>query len=113
MTLKNIAEILELHESTISRVTTSKYVHTPRGVFELKYFFNSGISSGDGGDVANEAVKNKIEGLVKAEDPKRPYSDQQIVEILEKENIQLARRTVAKYREQLNILPSSKRKNPF
>ncbi|MCX6124988.1 MAG: RNA polymerase factor sigma-54 [Proteobacteria bacterium] len=113
MTLKNIAEILELHESTISRVTTSKYVHTPRGVFELKYFFNSGISSGDGADVANEAVKNKIEGLVKAEDPKRPYSDQQIVEILEKENIQLARRTVAKYREQLNILPSSKRKNPF
>jgi len=115
MTLKNIAEMLELHESTISRVTTSKYVHTPRGVFELKYFFNSGVSAGEGGggDVANEAVKNKIETLVKSEDAKKPYSDQQIVEMLEKDNISLARRTVAKYREQLNILPSSKRKKPF
>lgn len=111
--LKDIAESLELHESTISRVTTNKYVHTPRGVFELKYFFNSGINTGDGGDVANEAVKSRIAELVKAEDPKKPYSDQQIVEILEKDTIHLARRTVAKYREQLNILPSSKRKKPF
>ncbi len=113
MILRDIADILELHESTISRVTTHKYVHTPRGVFELKYFFNSGVNAGEGGDVANEAVKNKISELVKAEDPKKPYSDQQLVEILEKEDIHLARRTVAKYREQLNILPSSKRKNPF
>ncbi|MCX6119768.1 MAG: RNA polymerase factor sigma-54, partial [Proteobacteria bacterium] len=113
MILRDIADTLELHESTISRVTTHKYVHTPRGVFELKYFFNSGVNAGEGGDVANEAVKNKLSEMVKSEDPKKPYSDQQLVEMLEKENIHLARRTVAKYREQLNILPSSKRKNPF
>ncbi len=114
MILRDIATDLELHESTISRVTTNKYVHTPRGVFELKYFFNSGIGSGNDGDhIANEAVKNRMQELVKAEDNKKPLSDQQLVEILEKEGIHLARRTVAKYREQLNILPSSKRKRPF
>lgn len=113
MILRDIAEDLELHESTISRVTTNKYVHTPRGVFELKYFFNSGVSSGDGENVANEAVKNRIQEMVKAEDGKKPLSDQQLVEMLEKESIHLARRTVAKYREQLGILPSSKRKKPF
>lgn len=113
MILRDIAADLELHESTISRVTTNKYVHTPRGIFELKYFFNSGIGSGDGDHIANEAVKNRIQELVKAEDGKKPLSDQQLVEMLEKESIHLARRTVAKYREQLNILPSSKRKKPF
>ncbi len=113
MILRDIADSLELHESTISRVTTHKYVHTPRGVFELKYFFNGGVSTGDGVDVANEAVRNKISELVKSEDVKKPYSDQQIVEMLERDNINLARRTVAKYREQMNILPSSKRRKPF
>lgn len=113
MVLRDIADALELHESTISRVTTHKYMHTPRGVFELKYFFNSSISTTQGNDLANEAVKDKIQLLVKSEDAKKPYSDQQIVEILEKENITLARRTVAKYREQMNILPSSRRRKPF
>lgn len=113
MVLRDIAEDLELHESTISRVTTNKYVHTPRGIFELKYFFNSAIGRHDGESVANEAVKDRIEHIIKAEDAIKPLSDQQIMEMLTKENIDISRRTVAKYREQLNILPSSKRRKPF
>jgi RNA polymerase sigma-54 factor len=102
-----------MHESTISRVTTNKYVHTPQGIFELKYFFNSGISRTDGDEVASEAVKNKIKAIIGAEDPKHPHSDQKIVELLRGQNIDIARRTVAKYREQLGILSSSKRKQVF
>jgi RNA polymerase sigma-54 factor len=113
LVLREIADELGLHESTISRVTTNKYVHTPQGIFELKYFFNSGISRTDGDEVASEAVKNKIKTIILAEDNKHPHSDQRIVELLRDQNIDIARRTVAKYREQLGILSSSKRKNVF
>ncbi len=113
MILKDIAEDISMHESTISRVTNNKYVHTHRGVFELKYFFNSSVTRSDGNDVASESVKRMIADLIKIEDVRRPLSDQRIVELLEEKGIQLARRTVAKYREQLQILPSSKRKKYF
>lgn len=114
MILKDIANDIEMHESTVSRVTTNKYVHTPIGVFELKYFFNSGISRSDGGDsLASESVKLKIKALVAKESPKKPLSDQKIVDLLKKEGLQIARRTVAKYRDVLGILPSSQRKKFF
>lgn len=113
MILKDVANDIGMHESTVSRVTTSKYVHTPRGIFELKYFFNSGISKTDGDSLASESVKLKIKALVDKESVKNPLSDQKIVELLKKEGIQIARRTVAKYREMLKILPSSKRKKYF
>ena len=100
-----------MHESTISRVTTNKFVHTPVGIYELKYFFNSSINAADGTDsLASEAVKEKLRQLIGKEDPKNPLSDQKIVELLQKENIDIARRTVAKYRDMLGILSSSKRK---
>ena len=111
--LRDVAEDISMHESTISRVTTSKYVHTPQGIFELKYFFNSGISRTDGDDVASEAVKTKIRQIIAAENPRHPYSDQKIVELLKESTIDIARRTVAKYREQLGILSSSKRRQVF
>lgn len=113
MILRDIANDIGMHESTVSRVTTNKYVHTPRGIFELKYFFNSGISKTDGDSLASESVKLKIKNLVGEEDPKNPLSDQKIVELLKKDGIQIARRTVAKYRDMLKILPSSKRKKLF
>lgn len=113
MILRDIANDIGMHESTVSRVTTNKYVHTPRGIFELKYFFNSGISKTDGDSLASESVKLKIKHLVSDEDPKNPLSDQKIVELLKKEGIMIARRTVAKYRDMLKILPSSKRKKMF
>ena len=113
MILKDVSQELEVHESTISRVTSSKYVYTPRGIFELKFFFNSAVSGTKGAGIASETVKSKISTLVRGEDSKRPLSDQMLVELLEKDGIQLARRTVAKYREQLSIPPSSKRKKFF
>lgn len=113
MVLRDVANDIGMHESTISRVTTNKYVHTPRGIFELKFFFNSGISRVSGADVASETVKEKVRAIVSTENPAHPYSDQKIVELLLKENINIARRTVAKYREMLGILPSSKRKKVF
>ena len=113
MVLRDVANDIGMHESTISRVTTNKYVHTPRGIFELKYFFNSGISRVHGSDVASESVKEKVKTIVAQEPPNHPFSDQKIVELLLKENINIARRTVAKYREMLGILPSSKRKKVF
>lgn len=114
MILKDVADELELHESTISRVTTNKFVHTPHGIYELKYFFNSAIKRSDGGDdLASVSVKQKIKDIVSKEDPKRPLSDQELVEMLKAEKIEIARRTVAKYREALAILPSSKRKKYF
>ncbi len=112
LVLRDVAEDLSMHESTISRVTTNKYMHTPRGVFELKYFFNSSISSFSGGAVASESVKERIRQLVQNEDSRKPYSDKAIVEKLREENIDIARRTVAKYRELLGILPSNLRKQP-
>jgi len=113
MILRDIANDIGMHESTVSRVTTNKYVHTPRGIFELKYFFNSGIAMSDGDSLASESVKMKIKGLVDKEDVKNPLSDQNIVDLLKKDGIQIARRTVAKYRDMLKILPSSKRKKMF
>jgi RNA polymerase sigma-54 factor len=110
MILRDIAEDIGMHESTVSRVTTAKYVHTPRGIFELKYFFNSGINTEDGDAMASESVKLKIKDLVSGEDNQNPLSDQKIVDLLKKEGIQIARRTVAKYRDVLKILPSSRRK---
>lgn len=110
MVLRDIAEDVGMHESTISRVTASKYMHTPHGIFELKYFFNSSINSVLGEAVASESVKDRIRQLVRDEDSSKPYSDQELVEILEKENISIARRTVAKYREMLGILPSNRRR---
>ncbi len=110
--LKDIADDIEMHESTISRVTTNKYVHTPRGIFELKYFFNSGIRHG-ADVIASESVKNQILKIVRNENPKKPASDKQIVEELARFQIHIARRTVAKYREVLSIPPSSKRKKKF
>jgi len=111
--LRDVAEDIGMHESTVSRVTTAKYVHTPQGIFELKYFFNSSIARVAGDDIASEAVKNHIKLIVAAEDAKSPYSDQKIVELLRAQGIDIARRTVAKYREVLGVLPSSKRKRYY
>ena len=111
--LRDVADDIGMHESTVSRVTTNKYVHTPQGIFELKYFFNSGISRTDGDDLASEAVKLKIKQIIATESPRSPHSDQRIVELLRDQNIEIARRTVAKYREQLRILSSSKRREAF
>jgi RNA polymerase sigma-54 factor len=108
--LRDVAEDIGMHESTISRVTSNKYVHTPQGIFELKYFFNSSIGRSDGDDVASASVKHRIKQIIDSEDTRRPYSDQAIVDVLKKENINIARRTVAKYREAMGILSSSKRR---
>jgi len=109
--LKDVAQDIEMHESTISRVTTNKYAYTPQGLFELKYFFNSAIKRNSGSeDIASESVKDKIKNLIKNEDPSAPLSDEKIALILKDANVDIARRTVAKYRKMLNILPSNKRK---
>jgi RNA polymerase sigma-54 factor len=114
MILRDVAEAVGMHESTISRVTSNKYVHTPQGLFELKYFFNSSIRRVANEDIASESVKQAIKKLIDEEDKANPISDQAIVEVLEKqEGIKIARRTVAKYREMLGILASSKRKRLF
>jgi len=110
LVLREIADDIGMHESTVSRVVNNKYVLTPRGVFELKYFFRSGISSSFGEDVSSLAVKEKIRKLTAEESPKKPYSDATIVKILTREGIHIARRTVAKYREELGIPSSSKRR---
>ncbi len=114
MILRDVAEAVGMHESTISRVTSNKYVHTPQGLFELKYFFNSSIHRVADEDIASESVKQAIKKIIAAEDKSNPYSDQHIVKILEEtDGIKIARRTVAKYREMLGILSSSKRKRMF
>jgi len=113
MILRDVAETVGMHESTISRVTSNKYVHTPRGTFELKYFFNSAIRRDNQTDIASESVKQAIKNIIGGEDEKAPLSDQRIVEILAQDDIKIARRTVAKYREMLRILSSSKRKKYF
>jgi len=110
MVLKDVALDVEMHESTISRVTSNKYVHTPQGIFELKYFFNSSINTSRGENVASESVKEKIRLILAQEAPLKPYSDQELVEILKKQDILIARRTVTKYREMLGVLPSTQRK---
>ena len=110
LNLRDVADDIEMHESTVSRVTTNKYVHTPQGIFELKYFFNSSIRKLDGQSVASESVKERIGRLIRNEDPRRPLSDQRISEMLRVADINIARRTVTKYREALNILSSTKRR---
>ena len=110
MILKDIAQAIDMHESTISRVTSSKYMHTPRGVFELKYFFSSQVEAADGGGASSTAVRAKIRKLIKEEDPGNPLSDSRIAELLSGEGIAVARRTVAKYREALGLAPSNERK---
>ena len=113
MILRDVAEAVEMHESTISRVTTNKYIHTPQGIFELKYFFNSSIKRTTEDDIASESVKNKIRDIINEEDTRHPLSDQRIVELLREGGIVIARRTVAKYREMLGILSSTKRRKFF
>lgn len=110
MVLADIATQLELHESTVSRATTRKYMHTPRGVFELKFFFSSHVSTSEGGECSATAIRAIIRKLVNEENPRKPLSDSRITDILEEQGIQVARRTVAKYRESLSIPSSSERK---
>jgi RNA polymerase sigma-54 factor len=109
MVLRDVAETIEMHESTVSRVTTNKYMHTPRGVFEFRYFFSSHVA-GDEGDQSSTAVRAKIRKLVSAEDPEKPLSDSQIAQMLSEGGVTVARRTVAKYREAMKIASSSDRK---
>ena len=113
LVLRNIADDVEMHESTISRVVTNKYMHSHRGIFEMKYFFGSSIQRTSGENIASKSVKEEIKNLVSKEDPKNPYSDCEIVDLLKAKGIDIARRTVAKYREMIGILPSSKRKKYF
>ena len=110
MVLRDVAGDIGMHESTVSRVTTNKYVHTPQGIFELKFFFNSSISRLYGDAIASASVKEKIRQIIGSEDPTKPYSDKKMVGILKASNIDIARRTVAKYREMLGVLSSNKRK---
>ena len=110
MVLRDVAQDIGMHESTISRVTTNKYAFTPQGIFELKYFFNSSIRRSHGGAIASASVQDKIRQIILGEDPKKPYSDDKIAQLLKNDEIHIARRTVAKYREMLKVLPSNKRK---
>lgn len=110
MVLRDVAEDIGMHESTISRVTTNKYAHTPQGIFELKYFFNSSIRRVHGEAIASASVQEKIKRLIESENPLKPFSDSKMAQLLKAENIDIARRTVAKYREMMGVLPSNKRK---
>jgi RNA polymerase sigma-54 factor len=110
LSLRDVGEDIGMHESTISRVTTNKYVETPQGLFELKFFFHSGIASGDGEMVSSVSVKKMIQDILAAEDSAKPQSDQEVAQALQKRGLTIARRTVAKYREELGILPSHQRR---
>ena len=113
LVLRDVADDIGMHESTISRVTTNKYMQTPQGLFELKYFFNSGLSTSEGEFVASESVKNRIREIIEKEDPKKPLSDQKIADMLSGQTVNIARRTVTKYREILKLGSSSERKRHF
>ena len=113
LVLRDVANDIGMHESTVSRVVSNKYIHTPRGLFPMKYFFHSGIDSTTGNDVSSVSIKNKIARLIADEDTRRPHSDARIMQRLRAEGIQIARRTVAKYREELRIPSSSQRKQAF
>ena len=113
MVLRDVAEDIGMHESTVSRVVSNKYMHTPRGLFPLKYFFHSGIDRDYGEDISSLTVKRKIKQLIEAEDPRHPLSDSELMRILNREGIQIARRTVAKYRDELNLPSSSDRRRIF
>ena len=110
LVLRDVAEEVELHESTVSRVTTNKYMLTPRGLFELKYFFSSHVGTTSGGECSSTAIRARIKKMVAAENPRKPLSDNAIANLLKDEAIDVARRTVAKYRESLHIASSSERK---
>ncbi|NNF99876.1 MAG: RNA polymerase factor sigma-54 [Desulfobacteraceae bacterium] len=110
MVLRDVAEDINMHESTISRVTTNKYAYTPQGIFELKYFFNSSIQRVHGEAIASASVQDKIRKLIESEDPRKPLSDSKMADMLKAKNINIARRTVAKYREMMGVLSSNKRK---
>jgi RNA polymerase sigma-54 factor len=110
LVLHDIAEVVEMHESTISRVTTRKYMHTPRGIFELKYFFSSHVATTSGGACSSTAIRALIRKLIAAENPRKPLSDSKLAQLLEDQGIQVARRTIAKYRDSLLIPPSNERK---
>jgi RNA polymerase sigma-54 factor len=110
MVLRDVAEAVEMHESTISRVTTGKYMHTPRGVYEFRYFFSSHVAATDGTEIASTAIRAKIKKLIAGEDPANPLSDSRIAELLAADGARVARRTVAKYREAMQIAPSSERR---
>ncbi|GGD50241.1 RNA polymerase factor sigma-54 [Lacimicrobium alkaliphilum] len=111
MVLNDVAEMVDMHESTISRVTTQKYMHTPRGIFELKYFFSSHVATESGGECSSTAIRALIKKLVAAEIPAKPLSDSKIAQLLAEQGIKVARRTIAKYRESLSIPPSNQRKS--
>jgi RNA polymerase sigma-54 factor len=113
MVLRDIADLLELHESTVSRVTTHKYMHTPRGILEFKYFFSSHVSTSDGGECSSTAIRAIIKKFVAAERPNKPLSDNKIALLLGDQGIKVARRTIAKYREAMHIPPSNERKRLF
>ncbi len=113
MVLRDVADDIGMHESTVSRVVSNKYIHTPRGLFPLKFFFHSGIDREYGEDISSLTVKRRIEQLVQAENPKRPLSDSELMRVLNREGIHIARRTVAKYRDELNIPSSTDRKQIF
>ena len=110
MVLRSVAESIEMHESTVSRVTTRKYMHTPRGIFEFKFFFSSHVSTETGGECSATAIRAIIKKLVAAENPTKPLSDSKMASVLAEQGINVARRTIAKYRESLSISPSNERK---
>ena len=114
MVLKDVALDIEMHESTVSRITTNKYIDTPQGIFELKFFFHSGIKSYLGSsNLSSIRVKDMIKEIIASENPKKPNTDDEIVEILMRKDAKIARRTVTKYRKELNISPASKRKKIY
>ena len=113
MVLKDVAKDIEMHESTVSRITTNKYIDTPQGVFELKFFFHSGIKSYMGGSMSSIRVKNIIKEVIAEEDERKPLTDDEMVQVLMRRNAKIARRTITKYRKELNIPPASKRKRIF
>ena len=110
LVLRDVANDIGMHESTVSRVVTNKYMHTPQGVFEMKFFFHSGISSSYGESVSSVTIKQRIKKIIESEDQRKPLSDSKIVSILQREGLVLARRTIAKYREELKIPTSNQRK---
>ncbi len=112
LVLRDVAEDIEMHESTVSRVTTNKYMHTPQGIFELKYFFSTALPQEDGEALAAESIRQRIKNMIKNENPDKPLTDNAISTILAEENIKVARRTVAKYREQMGIMPVKYRRKP-
>ena len=111
LVLHDVAQVLEMHESTISRVTTQKYIYTPRGVFELKYFFSSHVSTINGGECSSTAIRALIKKIIASENHKKPLSDNKIAKLIEEQGIYVARRTIAKYREAMGIAPSNERKS--